>query len=183
MNFEVQVRNRTEKCFNASQSSWPSSFQSCGGPLLQKHVPIYATFLYDSIMLYARALGTLIHERRNETTKDLANNGRLITNRIKTSIYSTIMGTSIWFDKNGASEGSFTAYAVVPQNFYQEYYDIKCNKFTLHCDHYLGKVRFKKIAYQIILYLVEILYIFAFTVCRIHTSGQKMYDGFKTSKF
>ena len=163
MNFDVQVRNRTEKCFNTSRTTnFPNSFRPCGGPSvqnIQNHVPIYATFLYDSIMLYARALGTLIHERRNETTKDLANNGRLITNKIKTSIYSTIMGTSIWFDKNGASEGSFTAYAVVPQNFYQEYYDIKCNKLTLHCDHYLEKVRYKKIAY-LILYLVEILYIF-----------------------
>ena len=158
MNFDVQVRNRTEKCFNATASQSP--YQSlCGVPSVENHVPIYATFLYDSIMLYARALGTLIHERRNETTKDLANNGRLITNKIKTSIYSTIMGTSLWFDKNGASEGSFTAYAVVPQNFYQEYYDIKCNKLTLHCDHYLEKVRYKKIAY-LILYLVEILYIF-----------------------
>jgi hypothetical protein len=156
VNFEVQVRNRTEKCFNVSQSLYQ---RLCDSSLVKNHVPIYAAFLYDSVMLYARALATLIHERRNETTKNLANNGGLIANRIKTSIYSTIMGTSISFDKSGASEGSFTAYAVMPQNFYEEYYDIKCNKFTLHCDHYLEKVRYKKIAY-LILYLNEILYTF-----------------------
>ena len=178
MNFDGQVRNQTEKCFNTSQSPYPSL---CGRPSVKNHVPIYAAFLYDSVMLYARALGTLIHERRNETTKNLANNGQLITNKIKTSIYSTIMGTSIWFDKNGASEGSFTAYAVMPQNFSHFYHDGKCNKFTLHCDHYLEKVRYKKIAY-LTLYLVEIIYIFLL-VCRIHASGQKMYNGFKTTKF
>ena len=135
MIFEDQVRNLNEKCFNLSQSR---SF--CSNTTKKRHVPIYAAFLYDSVMLYARALGTLIHERRDETVKNLANDGRLIANKITTSIYSTIMGTSLSFDESGASEGSFTAYAVVPQNFTQEYHDLKCNKFTLHCDHYLKQV-------------------------------------------
>ena len=135
MNFDVQVNELNENCFNVNQSRI-----MCSGNV-ERHVPIYAAFLYDSVMLYARALGTLIDERRNETTKSLANNGRLIAKKIVKSIYSTIMGTSISFDKSGASKGSFTAYAVVPQTFTQEYYDVKCNKFTLHCDHYLKQVR------------------------------------------
>ena len=138
MTFEVQVRNLTEKCFNVSQSPYRSL---CSNTTRKNHVPIYAAFLYDSVMLYARALGTLIQERRHETVKNLANDGRLIANKITTSIYSTIMDTSLSFDKNGASEGSFTAYGVVPHNFTEEYHDWKCNKFTLHCDHYLKQVR------------------------------------------
>jgi len=86
------------------------------------HIPIYAAHLYDSVILYAKALDKMIKDRQNNNeTVDiakLARNGSGITETIiKMGRYESISGSFIKIDKNGDSEGNFTAYALKPHHY------------------------------------------------------------------
>jgi hypothetical protein len=99
----------------------------------QIHIPIYAAHLYDSVILYAKALDKMIRDRQSNNQivdiAQLARNGSGITETIiKMGRYESISGSFIKIDKNGDSEGNFTAYALKPHK-----YNFR-NGFT--CHHY-----------------------------------------------
>ncbi|KAK9751499.1 Receptor family ligand binding region [Popillia japonica] len=84
---------------------------------IQKFVPIHAAYLYDSVMLYAKALDKLINDEKTSlaprSIDEIASNG---TEIIKTIIdfknYSSITGATMKIDQNGDSEGNFSVLAV-----------------------------------------------------------------------
>ena len=88
------------------------------------HISIYAAHLYDSVMLFARALHTRIEEAKRlagASTPDvdaLARDGRAITDAIKKmGGYDSISGNFVRIDENGDSEGNFTAFALREHNY------------------------------------------------------------------
>ena len=87
------------------------------------YISIYAAHLYDSVMLYAKALDELIRGRQNNSNEivdisQLARDGKAITNKIiSMGSYKSISGNYIKIDNNGDSEGNFTAFALKPHNY------------------------------------------------------------------
>ena len=67
---------------------------------------------------------------------------KLTFKEIKENSHETIMGTTISFDKDGTSEGSFVAYAFLPHkySFVKKYFENCTEKDMITCDHYLIKV-------------------------------------------
>lgn len=107
------------------------------------YISIYAAHLYDSVMLYAKALDKIILERiaggEEVDAAQLARDGRLITQRIiKMGGYKSISGNYIKIDSNGDSEGNFTAYALKPHNYT---YISRISKSKLSCDFFPVKVQ------------------------------------------
>ena len=98
------------------------------------YISIYAAHLYDSMMLYAKALHKMISDREaNGEQVDvnaLARDGRGITETIiNMGGYKSISGNYIKIDSNGDSEGNFTAFALKPHN-YTYISRINRNKFS-----------------------------------------------------
>ncbi|XP_075220005.1 receptor-type guanylate cyclase Gyc76C-like [Lycorma delicatula] len=97
-----------------------------------KYVSIYASYLYDSVKLYARALDKLLNEEPylNDTIiEQVASNGtRIIQTIIKNRSYQSITGTTIKLDANGDSEGNYTVLALKPNNY-------SMNNFS--CSYYM----------------------------------------------
>jgi len=106
------------------------------------HISIYAAHLYDSLVLYAQSLHQMINESRrlNETISihELARDGaRLTQTIIEMGGYNSISGNYIRIDKNGDSEGNFTAFALKEFNYT---FVSKFTGKTFQCQHYLTKV-------------------------------------------
>ncbi|XP_058808902.1 receptor-type guanylate cyclase Gyc76C-like isoform X2 [Phymastichus coffea] len=79
----------------------------------EKHVSIYAAYLYDSVRLYARALDQLLHDYPELDVQEIASNGTLIIETIiRNHTYQSISGATIKLDKNGDSEGNFSVLAL-----------------------------------------------------------------------
>ena len=81
------------------------------------YISIYAAHLYDSVILYAKALNQSIHyrESRGEVVdiSKIARDGKEITNNIiKMGGYKSISGNYIRIDATGNSEGNYTAFSV-----------------------------------------------------------------------
>ncbi|KAJ8974726.1 hypothetical protein NQ317_000392 [Molorchus minor] len=70
-------------------------------------VPIQAAYLYDAVMIYARAL-TEVFEN-NEDPR----NGTAILQRIINRSYHSIQGYDVFIDGNGDAEGNFTVVALL----------------------------------------------------------------------
>lgn len=110
--------------------------------LLLQFVSIYAAYLYDSVLLYARALHDLLYPNgiRNETTherlvpsekslEDIVSNGtRIIESIIKRGSYSSITGANMQLDQNGDSEGNFSVLAL-------QSYNLSVKSFS--CPHHM----------------------------------------------
>ncbi|XP_050532707.1 receptor-type guanylate cyclase Gyc76C-like isoform X2 [Daktulosphaira vitifoliae] len=89
-----------------------------------KFVSIYAAYLYDSVMLYARALDFLLKSRSSvqnitvDIIDEVASNGTLIIETIiKNITYQSVTGSTIKLDSSGDSEGNFSVAALKPHNF------------------------------------------------------------------
>ncbi|XP_017785068.1 PREDICTED: guanylate cyclase 32E [Nicrophorus vespilloides] len=70
-------------------------------------VPIQAAYLYDAVMIYARALTEVF--KNNEDPR----NGTAILKRIVNSSYHSIQGHDVFIDANGDAEGNFTVVALL----------------------------------------------------------------------
>lgn len=106
------------------------------------HISIYAAHLYDSVILYAKALDEIIREAEvNEegaSVDELARNGTRITQTIiDMGGYQSISGNYIRIDANGDSEGNFTAFALKEHNYTLT---SKFSRRTFSCDSYLMPV-------------------------------------------
>ncbi|TRY81202.1 hypothetical protein TCAL_09005 [Tigriopus californicus] len=111
------------------------------------HIPIYAAHLYDSVMLYARALHSVIEDEKTSRglmiTKDeinqLSRDGRRITRAIiNRGRYQSISGNYIRINHNGDSEGNFTAFALKEHNY--TFVSRITNKTKFSCGYYPVKV-------------------------------------------
>ncbi|KAJ8956736.1 hypothetical protein NQ318_014092, partial [Aromia moschata] len=70
-------------------------------------VPIQAAYLYDAVMIYARALTEVF--QNNEDPR----NGTAILHRIVNRSYHSIQGYDVFIDGNGDAEGNFTVVALL----------------------------------------------------------------------
>ncbi|XP_044758334.1 guanylate cyclase 32E-like isoform X2 [Coccinella septempunctata] len=70
-------------------------------------VPIQAAYLYDAVMIYARALTEVL-----ECDED-PKNGSAILKRIVNRSYHSIQGYDVFIDGNGDAEGNFTVVALL----------------------------------------------------------------------
>ncbi|CAG9824690.1 unnamed protein product, partial [Phaedon cochleariae] len=70
-------------------------------------VPIQAAYLYDAVMIYARALTEVF--QNNEDPR----NGTAILDRIVNRSYHSIQGYDVFIDGNGDAEGNFTVVALL----------------------------------------------------------------------
>ena len=87
-------------------------------PDISIHITIYAAHLYDSVILYAKALDKIIREDPKARVSELARDGERITRTIiAMGGYQSISGNYIRIDSSGDSEGNFTAYALKPHNY------------------------------------------------------------------
>ena len=80
------------------------------------YVPPSAAHLFDSVVLFAKALNMTVEESQrsgeNIDPRVLARNGRRITQTIiNMGGYQSISGNYIHIDKNGDSQGNYTAFA------------------------------------------------------------------------
>uniref|UniRef100_A0ABD2W0E8 Guanylate cyclase n=1 Tax=Trichogramma kaykai TaxID=54128 RepID=A0ABD2W0E8_9HYME len=107
MEFTEKVRHYTaQEPFNFPL---PSLFQT----KFEKHVSIYAAYLYDSVKLYAWALDRLLRENPDVETEKIVKNGTwIIDTIIRSHVYKSISGAMIKVDKNGDSEGNFSVLAL-----------------------------------------------------------------------
>ncbi|KAG7307261.1 hypothetical protein JYU34_007421 [Plutella xylostella] len=106
-----------------------------------KYVSIYAAYLYDSVILYARALHKIItRETQNETLTyeklmSIATNGsQIVSTMIASSPYKSVSGMSIRLDERADSEGNFSVLAYKPTNYSDE--DIKCLYSMIPVGHF-----------------------------------------------
>ena len=98
--------------------------------------------MYDSVLLYAKALDEMIKIRQTNgemvNLDHLARDGREITNTIiKMGGYKSISGNYIKIDSNGYSEGNFTAFALKPHNYT---YKSRSSQIKFSCSYYPDKV-------------------------------------------
>ncbi|XP_022917682.1 receptor-type guanylate cyclase Gyc76C-like [Onthophagus taurus] len=79
-------------------------------------VSIYAAYLYDSVMLYARALHELLQNESNlddEKIDEIGKDGmKIIKKVISFESYPSISGVTVRIDNNGDSEGNFSLLAL-----------------------------------------------------------------------
>ncbi|XP_042875510.1 receptor-type guanylate cyclase Gyc76C-like isoform X2 [Penaeus japonicus] len=77
------------------------------------HVPyLPSAYLYDSVQLYARAVRELYESRQNLsiTVEDIASNGALIKNHLRSMTYESILGFNMTMNVNASSEGKYSVY-------------------------------------------------------------------------
>ncbi|KAG1704428.1 Receptor-type guanylate cyclase Gyc76C [Nymphon striatum] len=72
----------------------------------KKHITIMASYLFDSVMLYAEALDEVLRENGSPT------NGAAIINKILQKRYQSVSGAWMTINKNGDGEGNFTVLAL-----------------------------------------------------------------------
>lgn len=104
-----------------------------------KFVSIYAAYLYDSVMLYARTLDLLLRDKANgreltgEMIDEVAYNGTLIIETlVKNITYQSITGATIKLDINGDSEGNYSVVALKSHDF--QYH---LNEGNFSCPYYM----------------------------------------------
>lgn len=98
----------------------------------QKHVPIHAAYLYDSVKLYARALDQLLRNNPESTLEEIVSNGtQIIETIIKNHTYQSVSGAVIKLDKDGDSEGNFSVLALKKDPF---------RLFNFSCDYQMKPV-------------------------------------------
>lgn len=90
--FNQKVRNYSAK----------PPFRIPNHPIILVKVPYHAAFLYDAVMIYARA-----------ATEELEANGSIrngtnVFQHIKNTRYTSVLGYSVRIDENGDAEGNFT---------------------------------------------------------------------------
>ena len=105
------------------------------------YVPPSAAHLFDSVVLFAKALNMTVEESQrsgeNIDPTVLARNGRRITQTIiNMGGYQSISGNYIHIDKNGDSQGNYTAFAFKPYN--------QDGKKDPKCEGRTGYVRYGK---------------------------------------
>lgn len=71
----------------------------------QKVITVYAAYLYDAVILYAKAAHHLLLEGGEIT------NGTAIIHSLLNQSYESIQGTSTFIDQNGDAEGNYTLLA------------------------------------------------------------------------
>lgn len=77
----------------------------------KKYITIYASYLYDAVILYANALSRLW--KKAETKYYCLNDGSgIIQQFINTSRYTSITGAMMNIDSNGDTEGNYTVLAL-----------------------------------------------------------------------
>ncbi|XP_064635782.1 guanylate cyclase 32E-like [Lineus longissimus] len=69
------------------------------------HVPVYASYLYDAVMIYAHSLDQVLKE--NGSLKD----GKSIIHKINGHSFRSIQGFDVHIDENGDAEGNYTVIA------------------------------------------------------------------------
>ncbi|KAJ8318357.1 hypothetical protein KUTeg_003448 [Tegillarca granosa] len=74
----------------------------------KKKITIYAAYLYDAFMLYAKAAHQVISEGGQIT------DGKTIISKILDHRYQSIQGVMSYMDENGDAEGNYTLLARVP---------------------------------------------------------------------
>ncbi|XP_050084377.1 guanylate cyclase 32E [Anopheles aquasalis] len=72
----------------------------------ERQVPIYGTYLYDALMIYARAATDVLREGGD------ISNGTLIMRHIFNRSYHSIQGFDVYIDANGDAEGNFSVIAL-----------------------------------------------------------------------
>ncbi|XP_017767090.1 PREDICTED: receptor-type guanylate cyclase Gyc76C-like [Eufriesea mexicana] len=98
----------------------------------EKYVSIHASYLYDSVKLYARALDQLMRDHPEHTLREIASNGtQIIETIIRNHTYQSVSGATIKFDKFGDSEGNFSVLALKKDPF-------RFNNFS--CDYQMKPV-------------------------------------------
>ncbi|GFG40122.1 hypothetical protein Cfor_09373 [Coptotermes formosanus] len=103
-----------------------------------KYVSIYAAYLYDAVMLYARALDAILGEYKNVTDDifhEVVRNGTRIIGKLKNHTYESITGSSIKMDHNGDSEGNFSVAALKRYS-----YVYNTNMYNFTCDYFIRPV-------------------------------------------
>ncbi|XP_030746058.1 guanylate cyclase 32E [Sitophilus oryzae] len=70
-------------------------------------VPIEAAYLYDAVMIYARALTEALEKNEDPS------NGTKILNKILNRSYHSIKGYDVFMDQNGDAEGNFTVVSLL----------------------------------------------------------------------
>ncbi|GFO22234.1 hypothetical protein PoB_004873900, partial [Plakobranchus ocellatus] len=73
-------------------------------------IPVYAAYLYDSVLLYARALHDVLMGGGS------ADDGALVFDKMKDRTFMSIQGHEVYIDLNGDAEGNFTVLALQPAN-------------------------------------------------------------------
>ncbi|XP_054158024.1 receptor-type guanylate cyclase Gyc76C-like isoform X2 [Oppia nitens] len=98
--FEDKVREfNSRPPFNLPEMTY-------GNVTLKRHITIYASYLYDSVMLYCEALAQAFRDGLNEY------NGRsIIRNIIEKKRYLSVTGAWMNIDDNGDVEGNYTVLA------------------------------------------------------------------------
>ena len=61
-----------------------------------------AAYLYDAVMLYVRALNSILREGNSP------DNGTLVTSKLVGRSYDSAMGYKVYMDENGDAEGNYT---------------------------------------------------------------------------
>lgn len=117
---------------NAYGKRPPFNFRDLIG--FKKQVSVYAANLYDSVILFAKALHSLKLERPEESIQVLARDGLAIFQHIiKMKEYESITGAKISLDENGDSEGNYTLIAFKPNSFTR----IMNLNHSFSCKHYM----------------------------------------------
>ncbi|KAI0211265.1 Receptor-type guanylate cyclase Gyc76C [Lamellibrachia satsuma] len=99
---------------------------------LPKKISVYAAYLYDSVLLYARALDEVLKALGTSG----ATNGREIFNHIKGRSYMSIQGFMSYIDENGDAEGNYTLLARMPfESQYGNYSMLPVGHFQVCRDH------------------------------------------------
>ncbi|XP_033751446.1 receptor-type guanylate cyclase Gyc76C-like [Pecten maximus] len=96
--FEITVNDYNER----PPFNFPNPFR------IRKKITVYAAYLYDAVMLYARAA----QEELDKGGSII--NGTAIINRILSREYESILGVTTKIDRNGDAEGNYTLLARVP---------------------------------------------------------------------
>nr|XP_022903996.1 guanylate cyclase 32E-like [Onthophagus taurus] len=71
------------------------------------NVPIHAAYLYDAVMIYARALTEIFDNHEDPR------NGTAVLEKILNRSHRSIQGYDIYIDRNGDAEGNFTVVALL----------------------------------------------------------------------
>ncbi|KAK3910945.1 Receptor-type guanylate cyclase Gyc76C [Frankliniella fusca] len=113
----------------------------------ERHVSIYAAYLYDSIMLYAHALDKVLrnylHQKGGPLTDEeidrIASNGTHIIENIRNQTYISATGATIKIDEQGDSEGNFSVLALKPYNFQLNNFTCAFHMIPVGQFHHQGK--------------------------------------------
>ncbi|KAF0304218.1 Receptor-type guanylate cyclase Gyc76C [Amphibalanus amphitrite] len=110
-----------------------------GGETRRSHVGVYAAYLYDSVMMYARALNRTISDNPGVPLRQILTNGSDIVMRIRNQTFQSVMGSVIKMDDNGDSEGNFTVLALQSGCGLHIRYE-NSHQFALSCDDCMAQV-------------------------------------------